>query len=159
MVEFFNGIPKEAATFIAAMLPITELRGSIPLAITVWDVKPATAYIVSVLGNLVPLVVILYIFDPVQKYLSENSPMAKKFFKWLYARTRNKLDMRVKRFGPLALCLFVAVPLPVTGVWTGAVAAWLFGIKKVPAIIFITLGALIAGFIVTVITVGSTFVF
>jgi len=54
--------------------------------------------------------------------------------------------------------LFVAIPLPVTGVWTGSIAAWLFAIKRGPAMLFITLGALIAGVIMTALTLGAVFI-
>src|SRR3989344_2691545 len=58
------------------------------------------------------------------------------------------------RYGNLALCLFVAIPLPATGVWTGALAAWLFGIPKASAFFYMALGALAAGFIVLAATLG-----
>lgn len=80
--------------------------------------------------------------------------MTEKFFDWLFARTRHKFTGQYEKWGELALVIFVAIPLPMTGVWTGSVAAFLFGIPKKRALILVSLGAFIAGIIVTVMTLG-----
>lgn len=136
------------------MVPVTELRVSIPLAIGAWGMQPWLALAVSFLGNLVPMVAILYGFDWLQRTLSQRSRLFAEFFSKLFERTRRKFDAKYQTYGMLALCIFVAIPLPATGIWTGSLAAWLFGLKKGPSMLYIGLGGFIAAGIVTAATVG-----
>jgi len=89
--------------------------------------------------------------DPLSRYLSKFS-RPRKFFEWLFSRTRKRSQI-VERYKMLGLAAFVAIPLPVTGAWTGAIAAFLFGIKFKHAIWAILLGVLIAATIVTSLSV------
>lgn len=159
MIELLQGIPKQAATFILAALPILELRGSIPIAVGVWKLHPLEALLWSVAGNLVPMILILYYVGPLQEWLSRRYGWARRFFSWLFERTRRRFDKKYERYGAIALCIFVALPLPATGAWTGALAAWLFDIRKARAMVAIGAGTLIAGIIVTAVTVGVRFGF
>ena len=77
-----------------------------------------------------------------------------KFLNWLFERTRKKTKDKIEKYGDLALIIFVAIPLPNTGAWTGTLAAWLFGIPMKRALLNIFYGVLIAGVIVTMITSG-----
>ena len=83
-----------------------------------------------------------------------HSKLMNKFLNWLFERTRKKTKDKIEKYGDLALIIFVAIPLPNTGAWTGTLAAWLFGIPTNRALINIFYGVLIAGVIVTVITSG-----
>lgn len=157
--EIFNIFPPEVATFLIAMLPIAELRGSIPIALTVYDLNPLVSYFLSVLGNIVPAFFIVYLLGPTSGYLVERFKIAERFFSWLFKRTRNRFAGKYEKWGMLALAFFVAVPLPVTGVWTGSVAAFLFGIPKKASLLYISLGASIAGIIVTLATLGLITIF
>jgi uncharacterized membrane protein len=159
LTAIFNIFPPEIATLLIAMLPIAELRGSIPIALTVYDLPIASAYFFSVLGNVIPAIFLLWLLGPVSGYLTERFKWANKFFNWLFARTRHKFTGKYERWGYLALTIFVAIPLPVTGVWTGTVAAFLFGIPKKTSFILITLGAMIAGIVVTSATLGLISIF
>jgi uncharacterized membrane protein len=85
--------------------------------------------------------------------------LANIFFSWLFSRTRHKFFGKYEVWGDLALVIFVAIPLPMTGAWTGAVAAFLFGIDKKKSLFLVTLGAMMAGVIVTLATLGATAVF
>jgi len=150
---------KELATFILAMLPLGELRLSIPIAISVYHLDPATAYFWSVLGNILPIIFVLRWLEPVSKHLSARWSLADKFFKWLFKRTRDHHSRRFEIFGALALITFVAIPLPITGAWTGAVAAFVFGVPFRKALPLIFLGILIAGGIVLFLTLGAGSIF
>jgi len=86
-------------------------------------------------------------------------PWRRDFFDWLFDRTRRKLTGRVEKYGYWALTLFVAVPLPVTGAWTGALAAFVFGLPKKKALLAIFVGVCISATIVTLVTVGSSALF
>ncbi len=153
-VKIFSDFPPQIATFLIAMLPIAELRGSIPIALTVYRLDIFSAYIISVVGNITPVVFIIWLLGPVSGYLMERFGLANNFFSWLFRRTRNKFFGRYEIWGDLALIVFVAIPLPITGAWTGSVAAFLFGIPKKKSLLLITIGAMIAGVIVTLVTLG-----
>ena len=140
--------------FITSLLPVTELRGAIPVGLAVFKLSPILVYIVAVLGNILPIFILLLIWQSgVEKLAAKYTPLG-KLLHWLFERTRKKFYANHKRFGHWALVLFVAIPLPITGAWTGSVAAWLFGIPYWKAMGLILLGILISGLIVTGITLG-----
>ena len=141
--------------FFSAMLPLTELRGSIPLGIGLFNLPPLLVLVVSWLGNIVPVILILLFLDPVTKWLRKSHKLFDKFFAWLFSHTYRKHSAKFDRWGSLALLLFVAIPLPVTGGWTGALLAYLFGIKLRLAIPNILIGLALSGILVTSITIGS----
>jgi len=147
-LELFKGIPPEIATLIVGMLPISELRGAIPLAITGYKLDIFTAYLWAVLGNIIPPVLFIFFLEKVSYFLSSKFSLWKKFFDWLFERTRRKTKDKIEKYGAWGLFILVAIPLPVTGGWTGALAAFLFGIKRNVSIPIIILGILSAGIIV-----------
>ncbi|MCK4919119.1 MAG: small multi-drug export protein [Candidatus Pacebacteria bacterium] len=151
---YFTNLPPEMATFIISMLPISELRGAIPVAIGIYHIHPMTAYFIAVVGNMVPVFFILKYIDPISKFLMSKSKLFNKFFSWLFVRTRRKYNGKFEKWGALALITFVAIPLPVTGGWTGALAAFVFGIPMKKALPLITLGVMIAGVIMTGLSLG-----
>jgi uncharacterized membrane protein len=151
-MEWLSGTPHEVVTFILAMLPISELRGAIPYAITVGGMSWQKAYAIAVVGNFLPVIPIVLLIGPVSEYLRRVRAFD-RFFDWLFARTRRKGKL-IERFEVLGLMLFVAVPLPVTGAWTGAVAAFLFGVRSSRAVLAILAGICLAGVVVTLATTG-----
>ncbi len=154
VVELLNGVPDEISTMIIAMTPVFELRGSIPVAITVFGMNPALAYFWSVFGNIIPMVILVMFLEKVTSFLIERFEFWRKFFDWLFARTRKKVHKQIEKYGDWGLFFLVAIPLPVTGGWTGALAAFLFGINKTKAVFIISLGIMIAGIIVLLLTMG-----
>ncbi len=153
LIEFFYSIPGWLATFLLAMSPIFELRGAIPLAIGVYDLSPLEAYLISVVGNLVPVVFLLLYLEPVSRWLMRYGP-GKAFFDWVFTRTYRKHAERHRKYGLLALTFFVALPLPVTGAWTGSAIAFIFGLKFRYAFPAIAIGVCIAGVVVTASVLG-----
>jgi uncharacterized membrane protein len=147
-VEFLNSfqLNRELIVLIVSMLPIFELRGAIPLAVLYYDMPVVSAYLLSWIGNLIPILPIIYFLEPIRKALSHIG-FVDRFFKWFYARTYRRGE-RVMRLGAIGLSLFVAIPLPVTGAWTGSVLAILFNIKPRYAFPAIILGVTIAGILV-----------
>jgi uncharacterized membrane protein len=113
-----------------------------------------SAFLISWLGTIIPTVLIVYTLGFFSKWLSARSQNFKKFFAWLFQRTHDRFWRHHEKFGSLSLVIFVAIPLPMTGVWTGAVAAFLFGIPKKKAIILVSLGSLMAGVLVSLIYYG-----
>lgn len=141
------------AVLLIASLPISELRGAIPVAIGVYGFDPVTAYLVGVLGNLLPVPILLKILEPVTALL-RRCVVCDRFLSWLFARTRRRHSTLIERLGAIALVLFVAVPLPATGAWTGALVAHLFGIPFRYAFPLIAVGVCLAGVVVTLATLG-----
>ena len=134
------------------MTPIGELRLAIPLAIQTYDMVWYQAFAWAFLGNMVPVVLLLWGLDRVSRlFLAVPNPVG-RFVMWRASKLREgSLHRRVERWGPLALVPFVAIPLPVTGAWTGCLAAWAMGIPARKALPPIVLGVFIAAVIVTAI--------
>ena len=147
-LSWLETVPKEMVIFGMAMFPIVELRGAIPWACTFAPTVPlATTYLLAVLGNFLPVIPILLLLGPVSQSL-RKVPIFDRFLTWLFARTRRRGRL-VERYEAVGLAMFVAIPLPVTGAWTGALAAFIFGVRFRYAVVSIIVGILIAGAIVT----------
>lgn len=137
------------------MIPIAELRVSIPVGIEGFEMSVISVYFWSVIGNLIPVVFLLLFLEPVAQFLMKHIALFKSFFNWIFERTRKRFTSRSARYGTFAaLVLFVAIPLPITGAWTGSAAAFLFKVPFWRAFAAITIGVLIVGIIVTGATVG-----
>lgn len=147
--DWFVGMPVALRTLLIAMIPIAELRGAIPAAVIAWGMSWWEAYIWAVIGNMIPIFFILWLLEPVSDWLMQRSRIMERFFGWLFARTRRRISPSYEKWKDLALVLFVAVPLPITGAWTGAVAAFILGIPYLRSLLLIFCGVLIAGVIVT----------
>jgi len=141
-------------TLLAAMTPIGELRLSIPFALIKLNLTIGQTYILSVIGNLIPVIFLLLFLEIVSKFLIKHSQFFAKFFEWLFKRTRKRISNHYKIYGYIALVIFVSIPLPITGAWTGSVAAYLLGIPFWRALGLIALGVSIAGIIVTLASLG-----
>jgi uncharacterized membrane protein len=161
IAHFLSGLPRELVTVCIAMLPISELRGAIP-----WALSPppigggmgwTAAYTYAVIGNCVPVVPLLLFLGPVSDRLRRYA-LFERFFEWLFARTRRRGRV-VERYEALGLMLFVAIPLPITGAWTGTVAAFVFGLRFWYALPAVLAGILIAGCIVMMASLGLISVF
>lgn len=136
------------------MIPVGELRASLPIALTKYNMGLPLAFFISVAGNMLPVVLIAYFLEPIHLFLSKHSKFFRWFFEWLFHYTRKKHSKRFEVFEEVALVTFVAIPLPMTGAWSGALAAFVFGIPPKKALPLITLGVIIAGIIVTILTLG-----
>lgn len=136
-----------------AALPISELRGAIPLALVHYQMPPASAYLLGVVGNLIPAFLLLPSLEMLFRLLSRVAVLA-KILNWLFARTRHRFSGPYARWGAAALVVFVAMPLPMTGAWTGCLIAFLFGIPLRQALLLIGAGVAIAGVVVTLSTLG-----
>ena len=154
--NFWEFLAPRLATFFTAMIPIGELRASIPIALSTYGMNIYETFIISVIGNMIPVIAILWILDPVSKFLMKRFNWARRFFNWLFSYTRRHHSKRFERYEGFALAGFVAIPLPITGGVTGSLIAFVFGIPPKRALLHIFIGVLIAGVIVTTIyqTVG-----
>lgn len=141
-------------TILLGLLPISELRGAIPFAyfngVPLW-----LSAVIGILSNaLVPFIGFTFL-GSLHKLL-DKWPFYHRLFEKTVARARGKVGEKVHKYGLLGLLLFVAIPLPITGAWTGTLGAWVMGLNPKKCMPFILLGVLISGIIVTtVIFTGS----
>jgi uncharacterized membrane protein len=140
-------LPEELWIFFTAALPVSELRGAIPLGLKTFEMPVFKTYLISVAGNFFPVIPILIFLEPVSGYL-RRFPKWERFFNWLYGRTKRRAEV-VQKYEALGLMLFVSIPLPITGAWTGCVAASVCGIRLKYALPAIFCGILLAGAVVT----------
>ena len=152
--QIISALPAELRVVLVAALPIAELRLALPYAVTVLHFSWLKAYFFSVLGNIIPVFFIAYGIEYISNQLSKRYAGWKRFFDWLFARTRKKFIAQYLKYGEIALVIFVGIPLPMTGAWTGALAAWLFGIKPKTSLLLNFLGVMLAGIIVLLLTFG-----
>ncbi len=152
LLESIQQLPPPLAVFLVAMLPIFELRGAIPLGYAMGMESPVLIYLIAVAGNFVPVLPILFLLGPAERTLRRFRTMD-RFFDWLFKRTVSRSKL-IKKYESLGLILFVAIPAPMTGAWTGSVAAYLFKLPLRMAIPCIILGILIAGVVVTLVSQG-----
>jgi len=142
-----NVLPECIRVMLIAMVPFGELRVAIPIGISLYNMDSSQAFVLSVIGNMLPVVPLLLFLEPVSNWLRRYR-VFDRFFNWLFARTR-RYDHRMEKYGALGLIPFVAIPLPVTGAWTACAAAFVFGIHFRYAFPAILAGVMIAGVIVT----------
>ena len=135
---------------LLAMMPISELRGAIPLAFK-YGLNPYLAIPAIIIANFIPVPLILLFLQPVEKWLRKWKFWNSLFDK-IFEHTRKKTRKSIEKWESLALIIFVAVPLPVTGAWTGSLAAYLFGLEFKKSLICIFIGICIACLIVTTVT-------
>jgi uncharacterized membrane protein len=141
----------ELKTFLIAMSPIIELRGAIPIALKVYNLPIWSAYLFSVLGNLIPVIFLLLLLDITQQFLSKHFYFFNRFFVWLFEKTRRNHQRKFEHWKEFALVVLVAVPLPLTGAWTGSLCAFVFGIPFKKAFPLIAAGVIIAGALISLI--------
>lgn len=154
-VDLLRGVPSQISVMVISMTPIFELRGSIPVAIGAYKMTITEAYFWAVLGNIIPVIFWIFFLEKISNWLRKNFKFWDRFFTKLFEKTRINHTAKMEKYGDWGLFFLVAIPLPITGGWTGALTAFLFGINKLKAIGIIFGGILMAGIIVTLITVGA----
>ncbi|MFA7257029.1 MAG: small multi-drug export protein [Kiritimatiellales bacterium] len=142
-----KGLSPDAAVAAISTLPIVELRGAVPVGIVAFEMPWWRVFLIAVAGNMIPIPFILLLLGPLSGFCMRFNA-GRKFFDWLFARTRRK-SASIEKYEALGLTIFVAIPLPMTGAWTGAMAAFVMGIPFWKAMRYILLGVVIAGIIMT----------
>ena len=154
LIDYIKNLPPDLAVVIMSMLPVIEIRGSIPFGIGVYHMNPLWVLFIACLADVIPAILIVYFVEPLSLFLSRHSKIAKKFFDWWFYKVMLNFEQKYLKYGKIALFVFVAIPLPLTGAWTGAVASFLFKIPKRDAIWLIGSGVLVAGIIVLLASLG-----
>ena len=142
---FQNSLPPELIAFVVSLLPILELRGGL-IAASLLGIEWWWAMIICVIGNMLPVPFILLFFRKILAFLQRKPGVFKKFADWLEHKTM-KNRAKVERYQNIGLLLLVAIPLPGTGAWTGAMLASLLDMRMKRALPMIALGVVIAGLI------------
>ena len=137
-------------TALICFVPIFELRGAIPYALT-QDVSISIALPLSIVVNALVGPVVFIFLSTLHKNLSHLG-WYQKAFSYLVGRARNRVHEKIEKYGYFGLALFVAIPLPITGAYTGALGAWVLGLKPGKSCLAILLGVCIAGVVVTLVT-------
>ena len=143
-------------TFLVGMTPVLELRGAIPLGVAA-GLPPLTACAAAILGNIVPVPFIMLLVRRVFRWLRKTAFLGPKI-DWLERRAHLKGRL-VRRYRLPGLLLLVAVPLPGTGAWTGALVADVLDIRMKTALPAIAVGVVIAGCVITALTCGVVSMF
>lgn len=143
-------ISKEIIVFIVSMIPVLELRGSL-IAAGFLKMNFLSSYIIAVIGNMLPIPFLLLFIEKIFALLKKTR-LEKWVVKW-ENKALSKSD-QIRKYGSFGLFLFVAIPLPGTGAWTGSLAASLLKIKPRKAILPIFLGVATAGLIISLLSFG-----
>ena len=149
-----KGVAPELIVVIISMIPVIELRGSIPVAIFLFNIPWLEAAVLSIIGNMIPVPFLLLLIDWFFGLISKVKP-GRKFTEWLFTRTRRK-GKSIEKYEEIGLAIFVGIPLPGTGGWTGALAANIFGLRFWRSMFFIFLGVIMAAIIVTILSLMGT---
>ena len=153
LFEFLKNISAEVYVFIVSMFPIVELRGAIPLGAAM-GMNIFECYFLSVFGNLLPIPFILIFIKKILEWMSKSKvSFLNKISNKLIAKADNRSN-KMNKASLWALFAFVAVPLPGTGAWTGALIASLAGMRFKKSFFAIICGVLVAGLIMTLASYG-----
>lgn len=141
--------------FVISVVPLIELRGAIPVAVGM-GLPLIPSYIICIIGNMIPVPIIFFFARKVLEW-GADKPVIGKFFTFCLEKGHKggvKLQEKVGRSLFVALLLFVGIPLPGTGAWTGTLAASLLDMDFKSSVVAVTLGVLLAGVIMSVGSMG-----
>ena len=155
-IGVFGGVASQSVgkyilVFIISLMPILELRGGL-IAAALLGLPPVPAYIISIIGNLIPIPLILWLLDYVFDFMKKHN-ILKKFVLFCERKGNEKKD-KIEKLGFWGLVLFVGMPLPGTGAWTGCLIATILRMDKKKAFLAATLGVIMASIIMMLISYG-----
>lgn len=151
LIELLKGLNKDIIVFIISLLPILELRGGL-LAASLLKVSFFKGYILSIIGNVIPIPLVLLFLEKIFNFLKKI-----KLTKNIIIKLENKIlskKKQIDKYGYLGLLLFVGIPLPGTGAWTGSALAVLLNLDKKKSFIYIILGVILASIIMSILSYG-----
>ena len=154
IVGALSFLPDWLVVLFISFLPFIELRGSLPVAVAVYDMPVLEATVLSIFGNMVPVPFILWYFPRIEAWF-RRWPWWDRTLDRLFERTRRRARWSIDRYGPAFLLVFVAIPFPTTGAWTGALIAYLFDLKRGQSFVVILLGVVVAGAVVAALVAGA----
>ena len=156
IISLFSGIQgipfgKELIVFIISLMPILELRGGL-IAASLLELSPLKSYLISVIGNIIPVPFILWFINAILDWM-RNSKRFSKVAKWLDGKVK-KHKKQIEEYGFWGMVLFVGIPLPGTGAWTGCLIAAVLNMDRKKAFFACMLGIFMASIIMMVVSFG-----
>lgn len=156
LVDLFSGLTslkygRELIVFIISLMPILELRGGL-IAAALLGLEGFKSFIICFIGNIIPIPFILWLITPIFDYLKKT-----KLFSGLVNKLENKAlskKDKIEKLQYIGLLLFVGIPLPGTGAWTGCLIAALLNMDKKKAMLYAILGVILAGIIMMILSYG-----
>ena len=148
-------MPDELLTFLAAMTPLGELRLSIPLGIVTLDLAWPIVFLLSIAGNMLPVPLLVWALRAGGGGVERMDNVLGRLLRWRTRSIEARWGNRIRRFGFGAIVLLVAIPLPLTGAWTGSLAVWALHVPSARGLAAIATGVIIAGAIVTAATLAG----
>ncbi len=142
---------RELLVFVISLMPILELRGGL-IAAALLDLHPITSYVVSMVGNLLPVPFILWFINSILRWMRKSKHFS-KIAKWLDEKVE-KHKHQIEKYGFWGLVLFVGIPLPGTGAWTGCLIASVLNMDRKKAFLATLLGVLMASVIMMILSFG-----
>lgn len=150
-LEHWFGNAYALIVLVGSAIPVTEMRATIPLGILVWNMNPWYVMFLGFLGALLPVPLLLLFFEEIM-ILMHKIPASKKLALWIDEKVQ-KNARQFEKSTELALIIFVAIPLPGTGLWTGSMVASVLGFKFWRSLICVGLGGVLSAIIMTVVSV------
>lgn len=151
LVDLFGGLGKEVIVFVISLLPILELRGGL-IAAALLDVDFLPGYIISIIGNVLPIPLVLLFLEKIFEWLKKFK-ISKNIVTKLEKKILSK-KKQIDKYGYVGLMLFVGIPLPGTGAWTGSGLAVLLHLDKKKSFVYIMLGVIMASIIMSIFSYG-----
>ena len=156
IINIFGGLKsipfgRELSVFAISLMPILELRGGL-IAAALLDLNPITSYIISIIGNVLPVPFILWLINSILNWM-RNSKKFKGIANWLDGKV-NKHKAQIEKYGFWGLVIFIGIPLPGTGAWTGCLIAAVLNMDRKKAFLAATLGILMASVIMMLVSFG-----
>ncbi|MEN3013797.1 MAG: small multi-drug export protein [Endomicrobiia bacterium] len=145
-------LPSEIIVFILSILPVSELRGAIPVGVGIYKLSITKTFLIAIIGNFSFVIPFLLFLNTLHKYFMKIS-WYRNFFNWWLSKVKTKAK-NIEKYEYIGLTLFVGIPLPMTGAWSGCLASYILGLNLWKSTIAIFLGILFAGIIVITSTVG-----
>lgn len=150
-INIFGGLNKDIIIFIISLMPILELRGGM-LAATLLKIPYIRGLIICIIGNILPIPFVLLLLEKILN-LFEKWKVTKKIVRWLEKKAQSKRK-QIDKYGYLGLILFVGIPFPGTGAWTGSLVAIMLGLDKKKSFICIIVGVVLASIIMSILSYG-----
>lgn len=159
LVNFFSQFPPQLSVFLMAMTPIGELRLSLPVGVLALHLPVWQVFILSVVGNMIPATLLLLFAPAFHRYVEKKSGFFGSSWAKFLARAQKKIAGDYARWGLIGLAIFVGIPLPMTGAWTGAAAAFVLGLPFFKSWLAILTGVIMAAVIILLATLGVVKIF
>lgn len=155
IVEAFKSVDPRLAVLTMSMMPIVELRGSIPVGILVYNLPIREVFILALIGNMIPNFILLRWLEPIRDFFTSRIKWMDKLYKYTVDKTHRRHSEKFIAIGAIFLVTFVAIPLPGSGSWTGCLIAYLYEVPYWKALGLIFLGIIGGAIVVTTLTAGT----